>query len=394
MTYKVGTDSGHNGLIIFDGEDHQFFITGSDYAVFDFVVGGTYGAQAINYTNLIVYADNSTGMKIKGIRGAVGVRMYYSDLYELAYLYILPYKTLDIIIGLSGPLNIGAFGRNSIHHCTLFPWRQDTQGGLGDDAIQWGSDIDIYNNTIKGYPTTYTYDQHQDGIQINASYVRIYNNTFVDLGNCGVFVELMGGDKAYNYIWNNIFYSTSATYAGGHAIEFASRSSVISVSHVWIINNTSVDKTQNLGYRITNSSADTVWSDVHVVNNLLANCGQLDSSSAITAAEAPAPSLEMAYNRAVAWSVGSSVIAPANNPDPGGDSDLQFVTYSVYGGDSNNLRLASSDTGAKQAGVNLAESASFAITDKDGTMRPSVGNWSLGAYEYSNPSSSRRGRLR
>jgi hypothetical protein len=55
--------------------------------------------------------------------------------------------------------------------------------GTGPDAITGTNGMDIHDNVIYGAQGTMTCGQHQDGIQYNSNYERIYNNTFYCLAN-------------------------------------------------------------------------------------------------------------------------------------------------------------------------------------------------------------------
>jgi hypothetical protein len=74
---------------------------------------------------------------------------------------------------------------------------------------------DVYNNTITGYLTSYTGYQHQDGAQsLGSSYLRIYNNKFVNMSGYAVYLTAYYGDFSHVKIYNNEAILTSSGIQG------------------------------------------------------------------------------------------------------------------------------------------------------------------------------------
>ena len=74
----------------------------------------------------------------------------------------------------------------------------------------------------------------------------------------------------------------------------------------------------------------------------------------------------------------SYVLDPGVGNSNNVNGNVAFVSYTLYGGSSNDLHLQSTDTVAKGQGIFLPD---IPAVDKDGNPRPSSGAWSAGAYQ-------------
>jgi hypothetical protein len=208
FTLANGRDPGHTGMVIFNSVGAFSHIVGDflNWVTFDFYfentqkltfAGGTGSSWAI-----LGWSDpdtnDSIGFILKGaIFASSGLVLYDSRKTEIGYCIFNSTGTKRT----GGPgwcLGIGrfdttGFGNNSLHHCTFnlfYIHNVDANGDNGDDAIANIGAIDIHdNNFIPTLTTGFAGGNHQDGIQSDGRYVRIYNNYFQNLANYCIFGE-------------------------------------------------------------------------------------------------------------------------------------------------------------------------------------------------------------
>jgi hypothetical protein len=196
ITYAVGNDSSHNGKVIFDGGGQQFFLrnNGSFHDItFNGNVNNTIHIFTTNYSNLSMYADSCSGITLLYMDFRAPVRMQSgAHAYEVGYCNFQPYVNCNITLDLSGPEGAIGYDVNKVHNNTVNIFRTPNGVGTGDDFYQNGQNCSIYSNFVQGIGNPAQTAQHQDGVQTDGAYMKIYANTFLNLGNSGVYIDYRG----------------------------------------------------------------------------------------------------------------------------------------------------------------------------------------------------------
>src|SRR5262249_9488095 len=228
----------------------------------------------------------------------------------------------------------------------------------GNDVWLWPGNVDFYNNTVQGHRrSTYTnacpgVSQHSDIFQSgNSSNINFYNNTIIDPGE-SIYYEDSGssGTVSNINIYNNLIVRTYACTSVERGFDMnpeGAASGTVAYVDMVIANNTVIDGFCNFFTRISGAGS---YTRAYVVNNL-----------------------EYPSGNGISVDTGVTV---SNNYS---GNSAQFVSYSHFGGTSNDLHLTSSDTVARGRGRDMS---TYFSTDKDGKPRPS-GAWDIGAYQYS-----------
>lgn len=109
----------------------------------------------------------------------------------------------------------------------------------GPDGIQGGDGTSIYNNTFKAISTNvYTSNQHPDMLQMQGSYLKIYGNQFVNVGDSVFDFDCYANHNPHDiWLYNNIFriVTTIDPYPEFFRL-YASSGSVNSITNVKILN--------------------------------------------------------------------------------------------------------------------------------------------------------------
>ncbi|MGZ3782333.1 MAG: choice-of-anchor Q domain-containing protein [Pseudobdellovibrionaceae bacterium] len=363
---RVGQDVGHAGTVILDGAG--IFIGYVSYITID---GSVAGAQHLKIQN-VTSANKDDGVAISnGGSGGVGIRisnvtitncnnginLTYGDLFEVDHNNIT-------IIGDHGinyyanPLH--SWGANLIHDNTITSL--DNTGFGGADSIQPGNSSDIYNNTFYAVESTAALaGQHPDTLQLGGRYTRIYNNTFINVGDSNIDFDAMGSGVIQDlYIYNNLFHITTQVDNYPDFIRMYSTGMAINTfSNVKILNNTFIDNiggVQLIGIDFANGTGAGAGNEIK--NNLAKG------------------STSMGLN--IGSGGGSFVLSLSNNIYPNKQATDPTAIIGVPSLDANFVPTAM-DTLAKDHGTTL----SYFTTDKLGTPRPQGPAWDIGAFEYS-----------
>jgi hypothetical protein len=373
ITYQIGQDSAHNGTAIFSGSGTWFggannvVISGDagDGAMHFSCAGYGTSANINGNSNLRISYVNLGNNLGDGIDGQ-SVTAFQLD---HCYAYISSSSADHFFsVGFNGT----TWDQNLIHDNTIYVPHQAGASGDGADAFQIGGNgYDLYNNKIVGYDVSnYTGGQHQDGWQsLTASYVKLYGNTFVDIGNYALFGDAYYGGFNHVWVYNNIFLIVgSAVYPGGAV--FGTDGGYLGPSpctfnDVIIANNLASGYPNDGGqpFSLNNVSPyATVFTGDAVVNNVIVNGGGISLSGNITSTLLGIVSLTAAQ------------------------AGADFVSYTTTGGTNNDYHLKSVATLLIGQGVN--ESADF-TSDRDGQPRPATGAWDIGPYQYASGGVSR-----
>ena len=222
--------------------------------------------------------------------------------------------------------------------------------------------FDVYNNQFIGNSVpNYPGSQHQDGYQSDGQYSRVWNNTFLDLGNYGVFLNAFGNVSDFQ-VFNNVAYMNDSLFIGGgqqfmYVGSFAS--GTITFQRIVAFNNTIANYTGAPGINFVAGSGSIFDTSDVIEDNLLYN---------VNGGVQAAPNVVNNNNQVLA--TGGSTLFAAYQP----------MTSTAYSYDFHVPSTAASLLGQ---GLNLTSvGISELDADHDGVARPTSGGWGIGAYQY------------
>jgi len=363
IVFKNGTDSTHNGNVIFDGGGTEQFFFGShgNFPAHWITIDGTEGTtnQFITiqrYSNEAFYADNCTNTTLQGIK-FIGnsYRNNSGANITFAYDYFNITNVANTCAICSG---IGSI----VHHCT-FILARDPVNGCGDCGVQWpGYGSIIFSNTFIGnVMTNYPGGKHQDGIQAWASHIQIFDNTFYNLGTSATFIAPAG-------------------------------SSTPPITNVWVYNNTVEHCWEGLAYGDNNAgTVVTNWGMIFA-NNTVSDCAEFNMGN-VSGTGTNYSFNSIAANNLVVNSGNGIVIAPENIITNGNvivtavNASNYFKAYTKVDGSvgfttaTYDFHLMAAATPLIGTGTNLTF---YFNTDHDNNTRPVSGAWTRGAYQGTN----------
>lgn len=362
ITYAVGQDTGHNGMVTFTGSGN--FLQNN---LSDIVINGEVGGQrrmtaAAGYT-WFIYEDGGNTNRFK-----VLYMNFYSPIWlrgsyvEIGYSKgVAPLSMMDdSFIAHIGDYSGAAsgWGINKFHHNDIQVNRIKTSG-FGQDGLKWCANIDVYNNTLRSvYNASYSGNQHNDGWQGNGAYVRFNSNYFENFLSYPIYLESYGNTSHWR-IYNNVIYSGTESgidWGAQQAIAIGfNPSSPGTFTDFIIANNTIIGNGKTRGIHFNYPDAGSVGSDVYIVNNII-------------------------YNSQSTVLYSDSLTAVANNI--GGTAGLIFVNNDIY--PNGNFHLTASATAAIGKGISPAYLTAAFTTDADGNTR--TGTWDIGAYQFATTS--------
>jgi hypothetical protein len=379
ITIRVGRDSGHDGLVVFEGSGKiSIGILVNDYVRIEGrSASGGIGLKIRNMTQKGISANHqdavsgvrisyveiencgtrSSGLKKPGY--AHGIHIINAEDTEISYTHI--YGSFKDGINLGG--SKGTWGSNRVHHNHIHD--------NGDDGITGAYGMDVYDNLIHDQSNMEA--GHPDGVQILGNYTRIYNNTIYNCANAQIFWDSLanGADAAHARIYNNLVYATDpgiGNYFRGIAIK--AEKNTTGLSDLVIANNTVVDQ----GYFGIGIAANKRrMTNVTVVNNIVYNSG-INSSYGITLYDySTASDITVDYNLVHAGPSGDGQLRFGGafrqaHPVTGEPSFLRYRQWAA----NNDFRLSSSSP-AVGAGT---EMRSLFSTDMTGLRRS---RWDLGS---------------
>jgi hypothetical protein len=371
ITFAVGQDSSHNGMVTFSragsSNTNAFLYGNVRYVTINGNVGGSqHMTVSSNFDNLM-YGYSASGHSMINLKllylNFNSQTRYDGDGIEMAHcIGIAPLHVDDEDSFIYGGATVDGWGRNSFHDNYLQVWRR-RDGGRGWDCFKWTASSDVYNNVIiSSYNASYNGVQHDDGMQTNGQYMRVYNNWFEGFISYPIYNEMMS-NTAHWRIYNNVINSQVADAAqidwGAFQAMALGADTSLTISDYIVANNTVIGYSGNLGIHFNTGHAATVGGGCYLVNNLF-----YDTGSTIY------------YN-------GNPTVS--NNSD-GGTSGRNFVNIGAY--PTGDYHLTASSSAAIDHGINPAPSYLTAVytTDRDGNTR--VNPWDIGAYAYGSSSSS------
>lgn len=368
VTYKIGQDIPHNGTAIFVKNysgGYDWFATLDSNVIISGDAGDGSQHFKVQGFSTTFYGHATLPDKIKNSRISyvkvednAAITLQNVDDIEIDNNYLK-----NVNVNCDGVIGIIAAGTTwdsvLIHDNELYVISNTETRAFGGDAMQVvGTGASIYNNTISGIAGAYSGSQHQDGYQGTGLtyYLKIYNNTIVDMANYGVYLEAVFGTYQHAYIFNNEIHLTTADITNGNPAGIVvSAKTTGTMLDIVIANNTIVDQVNGRGIAAQNDGNATI-EDVYIQNNAIIN------------SDYPTD-IDISYNDGVA----------NNAAITKGNASNTFASYVEYNGTSNDMTLKSNDTVCKDKGSSLS---SYFTTDLLGISRPQGGAWDIGAYEY------------
>lgn len=355
ITYAAGQDAGHTGMVTFsgsgnflDGNTNNLTLNGNVNGSRNMTIASSYSWTVFNDTT----ADHHVRLLYLNFTAPIWARGGY---WELGFSSgKSPLSTLDdSYIAHLGDGGTAGFGISSIHHNIIQVNRKKTSG-QGQDALKWVGNVDIYNNTfLSVFNASYTGTQHDDGIQTDGHYVRVYNNYFENFISYPIYNE-MYGDTSHWRIYNNVIKAEeSGVDWSAYQCMALGFSATGTISDYIVANNTCIGGPNRRGIHLNTGVPGTIGSNVYIVNNLVYNS-----------------------DTTVLWNGPGSPTAVSNNV--GGTSGLAFVSNTLY--PTADFRLTALAIAAVDRGISPSYLTSVYTTDKEDVSRMLKPTWDIGAY--------------
>lgn len=423
IVIRPGQEAGHNGKVIFDydqygdeGSGYGITISYRSYVTFDGNVNGNNHLIIKNLRNILDrtnalcmagYGDGASNPMRSIIIDHVdfencnmGLRVWnFAENFEVKNSNFYQIRG-DAAVAIFGSMD-SFWDANLVHdnYIELLFNNIEPPGVLfsyaGPDGIQSSSGISVYNNIVKVNRTSeYTSTQHPDDMQITGNYVKVYNNDFINVGDSVFDFDTYSNTTPHDIlIYNNTFRIVDNIDSYPEYIRMYSNSgNVLSFSNIKIFNNTFVDNNNFfLPIRMSFGGANPVISGFEIKNNIFYNMGSSDSRQVIVVPTSSGISGgSFAFEKNLYFTSGGApyisfdginynISEWISSHEPTGITEAPtFVQYAPFDID-NNFHLASSDTAAKDSGVDLSV---YFTTDKVSVSRPQGSAWDIGAYEY------------
>ncbi len=408
---SVGREAGHNGTVTIDlsGNGTAFNVGGRSYITID---GGIDGVNHLRITNgyAAVAGDGTTGINIKNIDLDLlsrPIRLDTSSQFTISGTNIKEVKgeagDFGAAIDVDGSC-ANAFDVNKIFNNNI----TIASNGFGPDGIRPCSGLSVYNNRFEGISAgnyTAATNEHTDIIQCNGgSYFKIYNNEFVNVNEAVLNFGVWSSGKSIHdiLIYNNIFRIEKSLDAYPEFIRlYANPGSITALYNFKILNNLFIDS-PSAYFGNSNPLHDYAPIIIHayggnptgygneVRNNIFYNVGVtgvasapailIGSSSGFTSSTFGF-SNNTFYNTGGVRFFGQSYTEAAWVSTSETNSSTVKPAFKKYiiRGSSNEYNLTSSDTSARNLGMDLSN---YFTGDKDGVARPQGVAWDKGPLEF------------
>ena len=409
ITYQIGQDSAHNGTAIFSGSgtfvnpvanaaivgdagDGQMHFATSGYAVVAWYQSSTVSNFRLGFINF---------GQMSGSGGSSGDVMYLATVngFRFDHNYVVvssPQANAFAYMVCAG----SGYDQNWINNNTIYlPHGNLSPNGpsIGADGFESGGSVGyaLYSNSIIGYNMSYTGSQHQDGWQDTggSSYIKIFDNTFMNLGNSDLFADATFGGFANVQVYNNIciisdINFTDQQYPSG--IDFWTdggfTGGTATFNNILIANNLAIGfgTTPSGPYGaagnhafidLANASTHaTTFSGDLVANNVAVALGnQTDAGYVDTTGNSGTPVLDTVT---ITSKQTADFVNFVNALDSSSALTMPTTANSLLG---DNFQLSSAATVLIGQGAN---ESSYFTTDKNGNARQASGNWDIGPFVY------------
>ena len=374
VTYEIGQDSAHNGTAIFQGTSAAIIYGPASF--FNFAGDAGDGKRHFSIPkNAIIYDGAIHDFRIAWIDGGSSFRGFWlhannNQFHTMEWDHCFYHKLddgpggNDAICYMSNSPTTAGFDDTLIHD-NVFE-APNTGNGDGDDFFQGtGDGVTWYNNVFRGYITSYTNGQHQDGIQpLGGSYLKFHSNTCINIANYPVFGDAYYGDFAHFWVFNNVIILADA-------------------------NMQKTDPPQGIaigpdGGAFSNMGRQPTFTDILIANNVIDGYGSHSSISLWN----PTNHATTFTNCVVANNVTVNGSGMRLDPQDTVQTNLTGLTpaqaqsvFKSYSANSTTNDYDLLSTASQLIGRGTNKSANF-TTDKDGNLRPTSGAWDLGAHEH------------
>jgi len=398
---RVGQDSGHNGVVIIDGQHSRTDCVtnnGNSYVTLDGEYNGSRHIRCIDSTRYGVNFTNARECRVLYVEikdtgdSEDDHGLVFSGGWDGEVGYCRIDNAYQDALRLTTTAGVTAFDQAAeVHHNIIT--------NINDDGCVMAEGYNFHHNTIGPWRTPRG-TGHPDGIQMMKGWNRIHSNVFYEGGNNNngshalLFIDMDDtGDNGHHRIFNNIFYVAGQRFLDNRflAIKFKWEEPGMTIDDVVVANNTFVDIPWNAVVLSLNSSSDRLrnW---QIKNNLAYNCATGISGTPINLGNAnyttsdvvvtrnvvnAGPSGDQGftfdgvrYNSAAAFEAATGFVNSNARPS--------FVSYIEGNGTGSDYHLSESDTAAIDKGLTLSN---YFTVDRDGTLRVQ-GAWDVGAYEY------------
>jgi hypothetical protein len=182
--------------------------------------------------------------------------------------------------------------QNKIHDNTIILPRSSS--GTGADCFKVsGVGYSIFNNYVASYVTSYSGNQHQDGLQDagGSRYLRVYGNTFINMAGYPVFLESFFGGFQHARVDGNTLMITDRALAltappQGIVLTSSAPGKVLIYNDVFVSNNTIIDYGIHNAITMRNVGATILAAYVgcQQINNVSINSGGFGADAAVVRA--------------------------------------------------------------------------------------------------------------
>lgn len=406
ITIRVGQDEGHNGNVIFDGAHaYSELIYGQDVGGYVTIDGEYNGACHWYFTNVVhgtdpeAYVVNFHGnmvaptntiiryLDIEAYAGGIDAKFIHGGQVEHCKIVGVRGKCAIYMVGSQMHNESGVYvgepgwDKTILNNNVVQCYHLAGQGN-GPDGLETSWGCTIYSNSIHGEVGSIIPAEHQDLIQQQGQYWKIYNNEIWNSGDSCVDHDTMGGSAVcYGYIYNNVFRNDDGNGTCGVRLYNSYGWAFSSVHDIWIEGNTFADFSKQLAadgvtrygaalsLRSPNSASSA--NDTHIRNNIFYNCG--GGYSCVMLENINLAQLDFDYNVVNAGAHGNTSISGATQAH-GQTGAPTFAVYTEYN-PNNDYHLKASDTVATDNGVVV----DTYTKDKDNVTRGA--SYDIGAYE-------------
>lgn len=375
ITVRVGQDPGHNGTVILEGA----YIDAMNYITIDGSVGTNSRMKIQNVSapskddGWAIFGNSNVGVTVRYVTITNcnnGINLTYGDAFEVDHNSITVKGDVGVR-SFANPNRGWVQDTNLIHDNVLTSLNHNG----GPDTLQPGWSTNIYNNTFRNIPDASSLPgQHPDNIQMGGRYVKVYGNTFIDVGDSNIDYDATASGEIQDvYIYNNLFHIVTKLDEYPDFIRMYSTGKAINTfANVKILNNsfivepgaiaTFTGQIMGFGFGLGTGAGIAAGSGNEIKNNLAKGTGS------------------MGINKDAGG--GSWSISWGNNIYPMSIALDPSEIVGVPALDANFVPTAS-DTLARDRGTTM----SYFSTDKVGTARPQGAAWDIGAFESGGTSS-------
>lgn len=391
INYRIGQDSGHNGIAIFDGSgltspSGRLKTEGWRYGV----ISGDYnGENHIVFTNCGAHlGDSSLSLKLDHVSYYEGMRFNNCTNMELSFLLSKPPGLTSVNIQWDVYPLVGepaSYTNNVIRNSVILMPQSSNTPSLGADGISGGTSTWVKSNYFTTYRVTNDVDwQHNDAWQnLGSSNCRIEANVFENIGSYALYWECIQAVLSIANVWeiNNVYRFTNGyilTNSSAVAVTIGPQgASGQTYSNIVSANSTFADHWRFPPVVFGQTTTTNTWKNSVLANHLFINskCAVILNRTNGSAYDNVTNGIFFGYNKGIAKTDGDNTFTPAQMVTPAGDSNLQVVNYVRLA--AFNLHLLGNDTAAINVGFDMS---SFFATDADGFARTGV--WDIGAYEF------------